>query len=402
MRSRTPTPSVTRFAIVLLLGLRPSTVAQVSSGRLQLPNEVQQSVSSHPEAAAAAQDGEEDQRAEEELQKGTALTRKGDFTAAIPHLLASRGKVSNPYAASFNLAICYLGIHEFTRAIHVLNDLQHAGHEGADVENLLAQAYIGNGDRSDALAALEDAALVTPKDEKLYLFVTDACADRQDFELGLSIVNIGLHNLPNSARLHYERGILLSELDQLDQAKADFARASALGKGSEIGYVSGARQALLDGNIPEALRFAREGVHQGLQGPALLTTLGEALLRSGAAAGEPELGEAKTALEKAVEQRPNDPAAEIALGQVCVIAGNLEEAIVHLQSARQIMPNQPSIYAALAKAYQRKGDVEKAQQALATLEKLNLARAEQIRSAPGDRKTSYGGATAGGGVPPNP
>jgi predicted Zn-dependent protease len=401
MRLRAPTPSLA-LAIVLLLGLGPGTVAQVSSGRSQPQNEGQQSGSPHQEAAPAAGDLEDEQRAEAELQKGTALTRKGDFTAAIPHLLASRGKVSSAYAAGFNLAICYLGIHEFTRAIHVLSDLRQEGHQGADVENLLAQAYIGNGDRKQALAALDNAAAITPKDEKLYLFVTDACTERQDFELGLRVVNIGLRNLPNSARLYYERGILLSEMDQLDQAKADFVQASALGKGSEIGYVSGARQALLEGNIPEALRFAREGVNQGFQGSVLLTTLGEALLRSGVAAGEPELREAKTALQKAVEERPNDPAAEIALGQVCLLAGNLEDAIVHLQSARQIMPDQPSIYASLAKAYQRKGDLEDAQQALAILEKLNLARAEQIRSAPGDRKPGYAGGTAGEHVPPNP
>jgi len=400
MRSRTPTPSVALFAIVLLLGLRPNTVAQISSARPQPQNQGQQSGSSHQ--AAAAEDLEGEQPAEEELQKGTALTRKGDFTAAIPHLLAARGKVSNAYAAGFNLAICYLGIHQFTRAIRVLSELQQEGHQGADVENLLAQAYIGNGDRKEALAALENAAAIAPQDEKLYLFVTDACTERQDFELGLSVVNIGLQNLPNSARLHYERGILLSELDQFDRAKADFAQARALGKESEIGYVSGARQALLDGNIPEALRFAREGVNKGFQGPVLLTTLGEALLRSGVAAGEAELSEARTALEKAVEERPNDPAAEIALGQVCLIAGNLDEAIVHLQSAQRIMPDQPSIYASLAKAYQRKGDVGAMRQALATLEKLNLARAEQIRSAPGDRKMSYGGGAAREKVPANP
>jgi Flp pilus assembly protein TadD len=397
-----PTPSAARFAIILLLGLGPSALAQLSSGRLQPQNQSQPSGSSHPEAAEGVPDLEEEQRAGEELQRGTALTRKGDFTAAIPHLQAARGKVSNAYAASFNLAICYLGVHDFPRAIQVLSDVKQEGHNGADVENLLAQAYIGSGDRKDAWAAVQNAAAITPKDEKLYVLVSDACTERQDFELGLRVVNMGLHNLPNSARLHYQRGILLSELDRLDQAKADFTQASALGQGSEIGYVSGARQALLDGNIPAALGLAREGVNKGFQGPVLLTTLGEALLRSGVAAGEPELSEAKTALERAVEERPNDPAAVIALGQVCLIAGNLEEAIVRLQSARQIMPNQPSIYAGLAKAYQRKGDVEQAQQALAILEKLNLARAEQIRSAPGDRKPSYAGKTAGEQVRPNP
>jgi len=56
-----------------------------------------------------------------------------------------------------------------------------------------------------------------------------------------------------------------------------------------------------------------------------------------------------------------------------------------------MQPDRPVVYANLAKAYQRHGDEQAAQQALATLEKLNLARAEQIRNAPGDSKMSYGG-----------
>jgi predicted Zn-dependent protease len=54
-------------------------------------------------------------------------------------------------------------------------------------------------------------------------------------------------------------------------------------------------------------------------------------------------------------------------------------------------PDQPSIYANLAKAYQRKGDAQRAQEALAKLESLNQAQAERIRSAPGERKMSYAG-----------
>jgi predicted Zn-dependent protease len=54
-------------------------------------------------------------------------------------------------------------------------------------------------------------------------------------------------------------------------------------------------------------------------------------------------------------------------------------------------PDQPSIYAGLAKAYQRQGNSQQAQEALQKLEILNQAQAERIRSAPGERKMSYGG-----------
>jgi predicted Zn-dependent protease len=333
-------------------------------------------------------------QAREELERGTALTRQGRFKEAISHLLAARGNVTNEYALEFNLSLCYVGMGEYKKAIEVLDTLRRQGHENADVENLLAQAYIGNGNRSDALAALERGAAISPQNEKLFTFVADACADNQNFELGLKVVEIGLRNLPQSARLHYERGQFLTQLDQFDRARNDLELASKLGQGSEIGYLAAAYENLLGGNIPEAIRIAREGRKRGIQNPALLVILGNALLRSGIVPGQPEFVEAQDALEMSIAQHPNDLASQIALGQVYLLGGRLDDSIAHLEAARQIRPDQPSIYASLAKAYQRKGDPQRAQEALAKLESLNQAQAERIRSASGERKMSYGGNTS--------
>jgi tetratricopeptide (TPR) repeat protein len=334
---------------------------------------------------------EPQQQAEEELRSGTDLTRRGLFAEAIPHLLAAQGRVSNVYAANFNLALCYLGTSQFKEAIQVLSDLRGGGHDSADLENLLAQAYIGNEQPQEALASVRKAAAVSPQNEKLYTFVADACKDRNDYALGLKVVDIGLRNLPQSARLHYERAMFLTQLDELDQAKPDFELAGKLAPGSEIGYLASAHQELLEGNISEAIRTAREGVKRGDENHALLTVLGEALLRSGANPGQPEFAEAQLALEKAATQLPNDPSAQIALGSLSLMAGRLEDAIAHLEKARRLDPSQPSVYANLAKAYQRHGDLQQAKDALRALEKLNREQAERIGSAPGDRKLGYAG-----------
>lgn len=328
--------------------------------------------------------------AEQELQKGTALTRTGHFAEAIPHLNAARGRVANEYAAGFNLALCYVAMGDYNHAIAILNDLRH-DHDTADVQNLLAQAYIGSGRDDEAWAIVEHAAAASPKNEKLYVFVADACTDHQDFVLGLKVVDLGLRNLPQSPRLRYQRGIFLTELDRFDQAKADFEMAAKLAPDGEIGYLSKAEERMLGGDIPNALAVAREGIAKGFQDPVLLTVLGEALLRTGIVPGQPEFTEAQSALERAVAARPNDPAAQIALGEIYFQAGRFEDAIAHLEKARQMKPNQPAVYANLAKAYQRHGDTQMAQQALDTLQKLNLATAEQIRNAPGEGKMSYGG-----------
>jgi predicted Zn-dependent protease len=122
-----------------------------------------------------------------------------------------------------------------------------------------------------------------------------------------------------------------------------------------------------------------------------LTILGEALIRSGVSPSQPEFTEAERALEKAVTQRLNDPASQLALGCAYLMAGRIGDAIAHLETARQIEPGNQSVYANLAKAYQRHGDIQQAQDALATLQKLNQALADRINAAPGDRKMGYAG-----------
>jgi predicted Zn-dependent protease len=379
------------LAACLTLSLCALSSAQVTTGRQQAQTDPHYASQANHDAGSDEQIRTEERRAEEELQKGTALTRSGSFSEAIPHLLGAQGKVHNQYAASFNLALCYVGIGEYKRAISILNDLHREGHEGADVENLLAQAYIGNGQSKEALASFEKAALATPQSEKLYLLVADACMEHQEFSLGLKVVDIGLNILPQSARLHYQRGMFLSQLDQFDRARPDFELASNLARGSEIGYLSAAYENLFAGNIADAIHQARAGINQGSQNPILLAVLGQALLRSGIVPGQREFSEAQTALETAVSERPSDTGSQIALGQIYLAAGRLEDAVTHLEKARKMRPSQPAIYSSLARAYQRHGDAQQAQEALTTLEMLNQAQADRIRSAPGDSKVSYGG-----------
>jgi len=352
-------------------------------------------VPTHVSTNSAAQSAtSEDPQAERDSQLGIALTRRGSFAEAIPHFLAAKGRVADEYAVEFNLALCYVGTGEFGKALPVLTTLRAGPHEGAGVENLLAQAYAGNDKAVEAFEALQRAAAFTPKDEKLYLFVADAFLKRQEDAQSLRVIELGLEHLPESARLHYERGYLLSMLDDIDGAKPDFEQAVRLAPHSQIGYLAEAQENLLAGNLAEAIRVARAAKAEGKQDYQLLAILGEALIRAGASPGQAEFVEARAALEESVAARANYASSQIALGHVDLLDGWLDAAIEHLEIGRALSPQNPGAYSLLATAYRKSGRLGQAKAMLTILAKLNQEQAQRIRTAPGDSKAIPGASRA--------
>ncbi|MGC1418206.1 MAG: tetratricopeptide repeat protein [Candidatus Acidiferrum sp.] len=324
--------------------------------------------------------------AEEELRAGVGLTQRGQFSEAIPHFLAAKGRVGDEYAVEFNLALCYVATSQFPQAIRVLTALRRERTASVNIENLLAQAYIGDGQAEQSMKALQRAASLDPKNEKLYGFVADACADHRDYEFGMRVLALALHNLPDSARLHYQRGYFLAMLDRFDDAKPEFALAVSLAPHSEVAFLAAAQQAYFSGNMAETIHAARTGIQQGYENYLLLTMLGDALIRSGAAPGTPEFEEARGALEKATELRPGYVMAQIALGNILEMDNQAAAAAEHFEKARQLDPRNPSVYSHLAVAYRRLGKPRQADAMLATLAQLNAEQAAKINSAPGERK----------------
>ena len=368
------------------MSLCSGSLAQVGENR-KFPTP--QASNSNSQAPSAQADLRPNSQAEEELQKGTALTRAGLFAEAIPHLRAALGRVSNEYAARFNLSLSLVATGQPNLAIPILTALRAAGHDNVDVNNLLAQAYVGDGENQKALEAFEKASKLAPENEKLYLFVADACMEKQEYAVGLEVVDLGLNHLPTSPQLHYQRGMFLALLDELDTGKKDFDQARGLAPDTDIAFLAATQKAMLEGDVVEAVRIAREAVTKGDHDYRLLTLLGEALLRSGIAPGEAEFKEAQEALERSVAERPNYAGSQLALGKLALLDNRVDDAVAHLETARELNPRDASVYSNLAAAYRRRGDLKKAQNMLAVLANLNQAQAEKFRSAPGDQKPGY-------------
>jgi Flp pilus assembly protein TadD len=297
-----------------------------------------------------------------ELRTGTDLTRQGMLQKAIPHLLAAKREGLAPYAVGVNLGICYLGTGDYKQAIAELESLRASGHKSTIIDNLLAQAYIGDGQTGPAFQVFLEASAAAPEDEKLYAYMADACTDHQDYKLGLRMVDEGLKHLPNSARLHYERAVFLSRLDRFDEAKSDFNRAAQLANGDYIGTLALVQKDLYEDDLKGAATLLRQAVKDGHRDYQTLELLGSVLLVEGAVPGQPEFAEAQSALEESAKQQPRYSTTQIALGKLYLREGRYKDAAEHLEIGRRLEPNNPAVYTSLATAYSGLGERDKARE----------------------------------------
>ncbi len=371
IRVRLPFTVVTAITLFLSIGLAESSRAEAMIG------------SQHEDAF------QKQTAAESDLRTGIQLTQNGRFEDAIPHLLAAQGHVADEYAASFDLALCYVGIGKFKDAVGVLSSLKDEGHATAAVNNLLAQAWIGAGQPQGALSAFQAAVQETPDDEKLYVLVADQCMASGAYDLGMQVADVGLQHLPRSARLHYERAAFSTYENQVEQASSEYEMAARLAPGSDISYMAIAQDDLLQGKIQGAIQVAHKGIESGHGNYILLTIFGDAVARAGISPSEALFSEAEQALTKSIAERPRYAPSHLALGELLLDAGRMDDAISHLEQARALAPADPAVYSHLAIAYRRKGRADQEQQALATLSKLNQQQAQKYKTDSPD-KAGYG------------
>lgn len=365
---------MTALAILLLLFMQ--------AGGQQRPFSIQSQNNGNATRPVDGSGSDAEAEAERQLQLGIALTRQGQFQAAIPHLKAADGIARETFVVEFNLGLCYLGTHQLRLAIQTLKSLHGTKEQTAEIKNLLAQAYIGDHQQEKGWQAFTQAAALTPQNEKLYAFVSDACLEEGFYQLGIQVTETGLRNLPNSARLFLQRGLLRLRVEEFALARQDFEQAAKLSPASDIGYIATVQEALSAGDISSAIQRAREAIRAGHSHYMLLTMLGEGLLRAGASTSTPnELGEAQSALEQAASQQPGYSSAQISLGKIYLMEGRFPDAIARLELGRHLDPTNPAVYSNLASAYRHTGEQEKLRESLAMLQELNSQEAARLASA---------------------
>lgn len=308
---------------------------------------------------------------------GALLASVEGYAAAAREFGLARSGSSNPYDAGFNLMLAHTKARQYAAAVRAGEDLVAQGYRQAELYNLLAQAYENDGKTREAYEALRTATNLDPGDAANYIDLIALCLTHRNHDLALEISDIGVARLPKSDRLHLQRGIVLAMKEQFEGARAEFETAVKLAPERSLAHVALGLMLLQMDRAGDAVNILRQRAKSGAD-YLVLWFLGEALNRSGAAAGSPEEDEAIDALSRSIALDANVTQSRILLAKLLARRGVLDLAAKHLTRALELDPDNVAATYQLAQVYQKKGDSVRAKELFAKVSKAKAEDREQF------------------------
>jgi tetratricopeptide (TPR) repeat protein len=134
----------------------------------------------------------------------------------------------------YDLAVLLVESKQTEAALKILEPLLAADHPDPDALSLASQAYEASGNTSKAVASLRQAIVLNPADPDYYTAFALLCLDHDSYQVGITMLNLGLQQIPSDSSLYVSRGLLYAQLGQYDQAEADFRKAESLDAGQSL------------------------------------------------------------------------------------------------------------------------------------------------------------------------
>lgn len=309
--------------------------------------------------------------AEDRFQGGLLLGRAGAFAAASELFGSARKGYSEPYVAGYNQLLMLTRAASYPQAIQVFHELIDQGYKRAELYNLAAAAYARAGQLEEAYDALRTATQLEPDAEDNYVDLGMLCLQYENYDLGLEILDVGIHYIPNSYRIYVQRGVMLVMTGRMAEAENEFQIASALAPDKPLPYVALSEVWMQSGQTQKAVDLLRQKSHVPQADFLLPYVLALALVRSGAESGTPEGREAIQALKASIHLNPRFSGSHAELGKLFLRSGEVDRGISELKMATDLDPTDSGLLYQLGQAYRRKGRKAEADALLARVAELH-------------------------------
>jgi tetratricopeptide (TPR) repeat protein len=258
--------------------------------------------------------------------------------------------------ARYDLAVVQFRAGHNEEAIQTLRPLVEGPNPDLDALNLIAAAYEANRQTPLAVAALQRGIKLAPRDIDNYLDLATISLDHGSFQVGVDVLNAAIQANPDSAALYLERGVLLVQMLEYDEAASDFGMASKLSPQQNISTVALGISLLQHNQPSQSLQVVRARLQNSPNDPILNYILAEILLRRGVQPHTPEFQEALSAARRSIQEKPDFVLAHDVLSELYLRADMTQEAIAESRLALKADPDDQSALYHLIMALRKSGN----------------------------------------------
>jgi tetratricopeptide (TPR) repeat protein len=270
----------------------------------------------------------------------------------------------------YNLALAQFRAAQYQDSINTLEPLRSKS-LASDSLNLLAQAYEHTGQTQKAADTFREAIAKNPKDENNYLDLANLCVDAGLLDKGVSVIDAGLAQLPESARLNFQAGLLQVLSRDFARAEPAFQRAASLQPTGDLPAAAMQLAKIQQSSLDEAIAGLRAELKRKPESGMLWYLLGTALTHGATAHGSAEEQEAAAAYKRAIDVDPKLPWPYVELAKIYLAQKRVPEATALLEAAIRLDPDSRPAYYQLAIAYRELHEPERSEQMFARVRELN-------------------------------
>ena len=270
---------------------------------------------------------------------GYCLAQMDQPEKAIPvfeQLVALSPNQPNP---RYNLAVLQVMTKQYDAALTTLQPLLTADQSDPEVLSLASQADEAVGKTPEAVALQRQAIVLSPTTASYYVSFALLCMDHDSFQVGIDMINVGIHQIPNDPSLYLSRGLLYAQLAEYDKANADFEKVDQLDSKQSLGSYALDLTDLQKNNPEQALVKVRTQLRQYPQSPLLNLLLAELLMNEAPPVGSPVFLEAKNKVLLALKLKPDLVKARDLLSDIYMRTNQYGLAVEQCKLALQTSPS---------------------------------------------------------------
>jgi|SRR5579871_2114585 len=285
-----------------------------------------------------------------------------DFTLAESMLQSIAKTYPDPEKWAYAMGRIQYRAGRVSQSLETLRSSVAAGHDSAEIENLLAWCLFKRGDAKGAVAALDRAIALDPGEESNYLDVGMMLLENHFFEGALAAAEKAIAVAPGSSAGRRLKGLVEFRLGHVKDAESTYRRALELNP-SDVKAVIGLATAQLDvGKNAEAEATLKKAIEHQPKAAALYQAYGTMLLWGEGKENNQIEAHAIELLRKAESLDGSLPDAHYELGKLALREGNLREALQELELAVKLDPKGAKYHYSLSQVYRKLGRMTDADQ----------------------------------------